>query len=58
MKHLSISISGSGTVSDDLAEKVQALGEELKPIAGVYVTVGVSDAPDSEPAAGAGTQAP
>ena len=57
MKHLSISISGSGTVSDDLAEKVQALGEELKPIAGLYVTIGVSDAPP-EPAPGAGTQAP
>ena len=58
MKNLSISISGSGTISDELAADVQAVGDKLKAEApNVYVTVGVTDvAPVEAPPAEAGQQ--
>ena len=54
MKDLSISISGSGQVSDELAEKVQAVADDLRDVEGVYVTVGFSDVPPASEGVQAG----
>jgi len=59
MKTLSLSISGSGTVSDELAAKVEDVAAGLRSEASsVYVSVAVTDAPPAAPATEAGAQAP
>jgi hypothetical protein len=50
MKNLSISISGSGLVSDELAAKIEEVKAGLNEEApSVYVSLGLTDAPDPQP---------
>jgi hypothetical protein len=58
MKNLSLSISGSGSVDDELAARVEAVAAELRQVEGVSVSIAVSEVPGEAAATTQQQQAP
>lgn len=63
MKSVSVSISGSGQVSNDAAEKLEAVKTALEGVRDFYVSLAISDIAEAAPTspgqqAGADIQAP